>query len=50
MRSGWGATRPQQEGWVPLVATGLSGEVELLNLGVSGAALSDVIAGQLPVG
>ncbi|CAA9580333.1 MAG: hypothetical protein AVDCRST_MAG18-3039 [uncultured Thermomicrobiales bacterium] len=46
---GVGATRPQQEGWVPLVATGLSGEVELLNLGVSGAMLSDVIAGQLPV-
>lgn len=46
---GVGATRPETEGWVPLVADGLPEGVQLLNLGVSGATLSDVIAGQLPV-
>ena len=46
---GVGATRPETEGWVPLVADGLPEGTQLLNLGVSGATLSDVIVGQLPV-
>lgn len=46
---GVGATRPEQEGWVPLVAAGLPAETTLLNLGVSGATVRDVIDGQLPV-
>lgn len=46
---GVGATRPETEGWVPLVADGLPEGSELVNLGVSGATLSEVIAGQLPV-
>lgn len=46
---GVGATRPETDGWVPLVAEGLPEGSRLLNLGVSGATLSEVIAGQLPV-
>jgi acyl-CoA thioesterase I len=46
---GVGATRPEQEGWVPLVAAGLPTGTALLNLGVSGATVRDVIDGQLPV-
>jgi lysophospholipase L1-like esterase len=46
---GVGAARPAQDGWVPLVTAGLPEGTELINLGVSGATLTDVIAGQLPV-
>src|SRR4051812_1451009 len=46
---GVGATRPAQDGWVPLVTAGLPGGTELVNLGVSGATSSDVLAGQLPI-
>src|SRR5215213_867768 len=46
---GVGAARPAQDGWVPLVTAGLPEGTELVNLGVSGATLSDVIAGQLPI-
>lgn len=46
---GVGATRPGTEGWVPLVADRLPEGTELVNLGVSGATLREVIAGQLPV-
>ena len=46
---GVGATRPEQDGWVPLVAAGLPAGTALLNLGVSGATVRDVIDGQLPV-
>lgn len=46
---GVGATRPEQEGWVPLVAAGLPTGTALLNLGVSGATVRDVSDGQLPI-
>lgn len=46
---GVGAVRPMLEGWVPLVTAGLPEGTRLVNLGVSGATLSDVIAGQLPI-
>ena len=46
---GVGATRPTTEGWVPLVTAGLPEGTQLLNLGVSGATLADVLRDQLPV-
>ncbi|MFN8538912.1 MAG: SGNH/GDSL hydrolase family protein [Thermomicrobiales bacterium] len=49
MPVGVGATRPTEDGWVPLVAAGLPEGTQLLNLGVSGATLADMIADQLPV-
>lgn len=46
---GIGANRPEAEGWVPLVYAGLPADTRLVNLGVSGATLADVLAEQLPV-
>ena len=46
---GVGAMRPTSDGWVPLVAAGLPEGTPLVNLGVSGATLADVLADQLPV-
>lgn len=46
---GIGATRPAQDAWVPLLAAGLPGGTPVVNLGVSGATLTDVIAVQLPI-
>lgn len=46
---GVGATRPTIDGWVPLVAAGLPEGTQLVNLGVSGATLADMLADQLPV-
>lgn len=46
---GVGATRPTADGWVPLVAAGLPEGTPLVNLGVSGATLADVLSDQLPV-
>jgi len=46
---GIGATRPAQDAWVPLLAAALPGGTPVVNLGVSGATLADVIAGQLPI-
>ena len=46
---GIGATRPTVDGWVPLVTAGLPEGTQLLNLGVSGATLADVLRDQLPV-
>lgn len=46
---GVGATRPAQDGWVPLVAADLPTGTQLVNLGISGARIGDVSAGQLPV-
>ena len=46
---GVGADNPPSEGWVPLVARDLPGNPELLNLGINGAAVSDVIQQELPV-
>lgn len=45
---GVGATRPQREGWVPLVFAELPEGAQLVNLGVSGATLGQVLDGQLP--
>lgn len=46
---GVGAARPDQDGWAPLVQQGLSDRPQLVNLGVSGATLADVLAEQAPV-
>ncbi len=46
---GIGATRPAQDAWVPLLAAALPGGTPVVNLGVSGATLADVVAGQLPI-
>lgn len=46
---GIGATRPASEGWVPRVHSGLPPDTQLVNLGVSGARLRDLIERQLPV-
>ena len=46
---GVGATRPAVDGWVPLVTAGLPEGTQLLNLGVSGATLADVLRDQLPI-
>lgn len=46
---GIGATRPMEDGWAPLVAAGLPAGTRLVNLGVSGATLGDVLADQVPV-
>ena len=46
---GVGAQRPAQEGWAPRVHAGLPSGTELVNLGISGATLRDVIERQLPV-
>ena len=46
---GVGADRPSTEGWVPLVAGELPASPELINLGISGATLDDVISQELPV-
>ncbi|HEX3723603.1 MAG TPA: SGNH/GDSL hydrolase family protein [Nitrolancea sp.] len=46
---GVGADHPSSEGWVPLVASELPSSPELINLGINGATLSDVISQELPV-
>jgi acyl-CoA thioesterase I len=46
---GIGAGRPETEGWVPVVHAGLSSRTQLVNLGVSGATLDDVLALEVPV-
>jgi lysophospholipase L1-like esterase len=46
---GIGADRPGSEGWVPLVHAALPAGTQLVNLGVNGATLDDVVRGQLPV-
>lgn len=46
---GIGATRPAQEGWVPLVHAGLPAGTQLVNLGVGGATLGEVLNQQAPV-
>jgi acyl-CoA thioesterase I len=46
---GVGAQRPAQEGWASRVHAGLPAGTELVNLGISGATLRDVIERQLPV-
>ena len=46
---GVGASRPAQEGWVPLVYAGLPAGTQLVNLGISGATLRDVLDRELPV-
>ncbi len=46
---GVGAARPAQEGWVPQVHSGLPPETQLVNLGISGATLAEVLDRQLPV-
>lgn len=46
---GIGATRPETEGWVPVVHSGLPEKTQLVNLGISGATLRDVLAMEVPV-
>lgn len=45
---GVGADRPALEGWVPRVHEALPAGTQLLNLGVSGATLDEVLQAQLP--
>ncbi len=46
---GVGADNPSTDGWVPLIARDLPGNPQQLNLGISGATVSDVIDEELPV-
>ena len=46
---GIGADQPASEGWVPLVQAGLPSGTQLVNLGINGATLGDVLALELPV-
>ncbi len=46
---GVGSDRPSSEGWVPLVSEGLPSHPNLVNLGISGATLSDVSSQELPI-
>ena len=46
---GIGARDPAREGWVPLVHAALPAGTQLINLGISGATLADVLAQQAPV-
>jgi lysophospholipase L1-like esterase len=45
---GIGAERPDVEGWVPRVHAGLPPGTPLLNLGISGATLGDVLREEMP--
>lgn len=45
---GVGATRPATEGWVPRVHAALPPGTRLLNLGISGATMSDIVQQELP--
>ena len=45
---GIGADRPDVEGWVPRVHAGLPPGTHLLNLGISGATLGDVLREEMP--
>lgn len=46
---GVGADNPSTEGWVPLVARGLPSKPNLVNLGISGATVDDIMTQELPV-
>lgn len=46
---GVGAQRPGREGWVPLVHAALPGNPRLVNLGVSGARIDEILTMQTPV-
>jgi lysophospholipase L1-like esterase len=46
---GVGADHPSTEGWVPLVSDELPANPQLINLGISGATVGDVISQELPV-
>lgn len=46
---GIGAQRPGRDGWVALVHQQLPGDPHLLNLGISGARMRDVLSMQVPV-
>jgi lysophospholipase L1-like esterase len=46
---GVGADRPASESWVPLVHAALPAGTQMVNLGVNGAILDDVVRYQLPV-
>lgn len=45
---GVGADRPEVEGWAPLVHAGLPAGTRLLNLGISGATLEEVLRDEVP--
>jgi lysophospholipase L1-like esterase len=46
---GVGVAQPGRDGWVPRVQAGLPRGAQLVNLGINGATLSDVLAQELPV-
>ncbi len=45
---GVGADRPESEGWVPRVHAALPADTRLLNLGISGATLEEIVRDELP--
>ena len=45
---GVGADRPAVEGWVPRVHAGLPPRTRLVNLGIGGATLEDIVRRELP--
>lgn len=45
---GVGADDPSRQGWVPLVHTTLPPGTRLLNLGISGATIADILRAELP--
>ena len=46
---GVGAAQPSRDGWVARVQYGLPRDAQLINLGINGATLGDVLGQQLPV-
>src|SRR5687768_16153080 len=44
-----GAGQPPREGWVAVVHAGLGGDAQLVNLGINGATLDDVLQLELPI-
>ena len=46
---GVGAGQPAADGWVPLVHGGLPAGTQLVNLGIDGATLADVLSQEAPI-
>lgn len=46
---GIGATRPSTDGWVPLVHGSMGADARLVNLGISGANVEEILTQEVPV-
>ncbi len=46
---GIGASRPSTDGWVPLVHDSLDADARLVNLGISGASVEEILFQEVPV-